>query len=220
MESLIWSVLLVLAFALLAIGALMVYLFRQTQRNTEQVLTFMAGQVELADARAAESLEKVVESLHSSSTTASTSMAAALSSVQAMQTESLRAVDLMQTRTLSSSADSQMAVTRLLTTSLAMLGTKDPIAAQQMMGAADPEPRRGATVTWSPDGGDVAPYTAADEFVDREVEAQRAKQAQSAEDALSNIEGVLADHGITGLNLGGFGFAPGSGTGGAPIPIS
>lgn len=158
---------------------------RQSLQQQEDRLTGLAKAQETATETATTQLAAVFNELLESHRRAAESqqqqvLQMTVSSLQQQQTVFLQTVSAMQSANLDGSARLTTSLTKTIDQALALIGTKDPVAYQMVIGAQQPVEHTGV----------VTPYTSADEGYNEYLEQQQAiEEAKAALEAMGVVGG-------------------------------
>lgn len=158
---------------------------RQSLQQQEDRLTGLAKAQETATETATTQLAAVFNELLESHRRAAESqqqqvLQMTVSSLQQQQTVFLQTVSAMQAANLDGSARLTTSLTKTIDQALALIGTKDPVAYQMVIGAQQPVEHTGV----------VTPYTSADEGYNEYLEQQQAiEEAKAALEAMGVVGG-------------------------------
>jgi len=174
MNSETWlTVLLLLFFLILATGLVLLYLstLREMKRQQLAQSEFLAKTLEIQvtlSENARESLQEQQNEIAKSDREFLNRMTVETANrLEANQQQTIKTIDLMATRAANGLTVLNGQTTEVLQATLAMLGTKDPLAYQMVRGASP-----------IPDDGSVSPYTAADQVAEKEAEIESLNAAQ------------------------------------------
>lgn len=167
-------------FLLAMVGLVWLLLRQQNLRSTQQA-EFLSAATELAIQRADQMTESLEAQMSANQSNYEKLVEQAQAETQRQQELWQKSADLILTRALDGSNKAQERMSATLQSTLAMLGTKDTLAYNQVQGGWGAAP--------IDDDGPVKPYTAVDDTVQERLQAEA--EAQAALDAtLASLAGL------------------------------
>ncbi len=170
MESVIWlTILLAALFLMLAATLVMLYLhaLRMMRFQMAEQSTFLSKLAEASVQLSQNAQDSAEQAVEQNRTTLKEVLTATISELDRQQNLLQKAMDLSLTRALDGSNTSQARMASTLQSAIALLGTKDPLAYQQVHGPAVPQDSAAEPYTAVDDVANMAALDEAQALLER-----------------------------------------------------